>query len=224
MANRTLFRSLARRLRQSPGQPPSTRNAAGGAAYTMTAEHMLAQFAMTGCMNATYYASAEDQAAVVVELAHRCEERFVAQLAVYAREKGHMKDMPALLCASLASRSNPEAGELLERIFLRVIDSPRMLRTFVQIIRSGRVGRRCLGSRPKRLVQRWLASRTEEEIFFASVGNDPSLVDILRLAHPRPQSPSREALYGYLLGKRHDPGLLPLIVLEFEAFKKAMKS
>lgn len=220
MANRSLFRSLA----ESLARPGMTRNAAGGVAYAMTAEHILAQYAMTGCMNATYYASAEDQAAVVVELARHCDARFVAQLAVYAREKGHMKDMPPILCASLSSRQDAVAGDLLERVFLRVIDSPRVLRTFVQVVRSGRVGRRCLGSRPKRLVQRWLASRTDEEIFFASVGNDPSLVDILRLAHPRPQSPSREALYGYLLGKRHDPGLLPLIVLEFEAFKKAMKS
>jgi 60 kDa SS-A/Ro ribonucleoprotein len=219
MANRSLFRSLA----ESLARPGMTRNAAGGVAYAMTAEHILAQYAMTGCMNATYYASAEDQAAVVVELARHCDARFVAQIAVYARERGHMKDMPAILCAVLSSRRDADSGALLDRIFLRVVDSPRMLRTFVQIVRSGVAGRRSLGSRPKRLVQQWLASRSEEELFAASVGNAPSLVDILRMAHPRPQSPSREALYGYLLGKKHDPGLLPLIVLEFEAFKKSVQ-
>ena len=38
----------------------------------------------------------------------------------------------------------------------RVIDNGKMLRTFIQIVRSGAVGRKSLGTRPKRLVQRWL--------------------------------------------------------------------
>ena len=60
-----------------------------------------------------------------------------------------MKDMPALLCAVLASR----APGLLAEVFDRVIDDGRMLRNFVQIMRSGVVGRKSLGTLPKRLVQ-----------------------------------------------------------------------
>ena len=51
-----------------------------------------------------------------------------------------MKDMPALLCAILAVRD----VKLLEAIFPRVIDNGKMLRTFVQILRSGVVGRKSL--------------------------------------------------------------------------------
>ena len=61
---------------------------------------------------------------------------FVAKTAVYCRERGHMKDMPALLLAAL-SRRDPS---LMDRAFDRVIDSPRMLRNFVQIVRSGATG------------------------------------------------------------------------------------
>ena len=57
-----------------------------------------------------------------------------------------MKDMPALLLAEL-SRRDPA---LMDRVFDRVVDSPRMLRTFVQIVRSGATGRKSLGSAPKR--------------------------------------------------------------------------
>ena len=39
------------------------------------------------------------------------------------------------------------------------------------------------------------------------------------MAHPRPANKSREALYGYLIGRPHDAGALPDIVREFEAYK-----
>src|SRR5207253_9173704 len=121
---------------------------------------------------------------------------FVARAAVYCRERGFMKDVPALLCAVLATRD----GALLESVFDRVIDDGRMLRNFVQIVRSGQTGRKSLGTRPKRLVQRWLAQRSDEALFRASVGNDPSLADVEKMVHPRPDTAARKALYGYLIG------------------------
>ena len=51
---------------------------------------------------------------------------------------------------------------LMAEVFDRVIDSPKMLRNFVQIMRSGVVGRKSLGTLPKRLVRRWLEARTDD--------------------------------------------------------------
>ena len=112
-----------------------------------------------------------------------------------------MKDMPALLLAVL-SRRDPT---LMDRVFDRVIDSPRMLRTFVQIVRSGATGRKSLGSAPKRCVRRWLDQRTDAAVFAASVGNAPSLADVVKMVHPKPATREREALYGYLMGPRRPP-------------------
>lgn len=58
-------------------------------------------------------------------------------------------DMPALLVAILAGRDAPE----LAPAFRRVINNGKMLRNVVQVLRSGAVGRKSLGSRPKKLVQ-----------------------------------------------------------------------
>lgn len=215
MANTSLFKSIVGKLLPSA----DTRNVAGGRAYAFTPEHALAQYAATGCVNATFYASAEEQLDTILNLAMRVDPALVAKVAIYARERGAMKDMPALLCAVLAVRD----GELLERIFDRVIDSGKMLRTFVQIVRSGTTGRKSLGSRPKRLVRRWLETRSDREVFFASVGNDPSLADIVKMVHPRPANPAREALYAYLLGRPHDSAKLPEVVREYEAFKQSLK-
>ena len=211
MANTSLFRSLAGALIPKA----DTRNEAGGPAYAMTATQALAQYAATGCLNATFYASAGTQLDRVLALAGGVTPEFLARTAVYARERGAMKDMPALLLAML-SRRDPA---LMDRVFDRVVDSPRMLRTFVQIVRSGATGRKSLGSAPKRCVRRWLDQRTDAALFAASVGNAPSLADIVKMVHPKPATPAREALYGYLTGRSVRTEALPPGVVEFEAFK-----
>ena len=100
-----------------------------------------------------------------------------------------MKDMPALLLAVLANRP----GDHFDRAFDRVCDNGKMLRNFVQIIRSGVTGRRSLGSRPKRLVKRWIDSRSDAALLRASVGNEPSLADVIKMVHPTPTNASRRA-------------------------------
>jgi TROVE domain len=211
MANRTLFRSLVGALLPKA----DARNEEGGAAYARPPRQALAQYAATGCLNTTFYANAGEQLDRVLDLCTHVTPEFVAKTAVYSRERGHLKDMPALLLAIL-SRRDPA---LMDRVFDRVIDTPRMLRTFVQIVRSGTTGRKSLGSAPKRCVRRWLDRQTDAALFAASVGNAPSLVDILRMVHPKPATPSREALYGYLAGREIANDLLPPVVRDFEAFK-----
>lgn len=211
MANKKLFQS-------SRGPMITATNAINeemAPAYAFPAKHALAQYAATGCLNQTFYATAKEQIDRVMEYAASVDEEFIAKTAVYCRQRGAMKDMPALLCAILATRDT----NLLARIFYRVVDSPRMLRTFVQIIRSGVVGRKSLGTAPKRMICDWLESQSDDAIFRASVGNDPSLRDIIRMMHPKPTTASREALYGYLIGREHDVTKLPESVVTYENFK-----
>jgi 60 kDa SS-A/Ro ribonucleoprotein len=191
-------------------------NEEGCPAYAFSAQHALAQYAATGCLNSTFYASGEEQLGRVLELCGQVEPEFIARTALYARQKGFMKDLPALLCAVLSIRS----PGLLAEIFDRVIDSPKMLRNFVQIVRSGVVGRKSLGTLPKRLILQWLEKRSDEQLFAGSVGNAPSLADVVKMVHPKPAGASRQALYGYLIGKSYDFDVLPEIVRQYENFKK----
>jgi 60 kDa SS-A/Ro ribonucleoprotein len=110
-----------------------------------------------------------------------------------------MKDVPALLLAILAAKS----VEHLKKAFPRVVDNGRMLRNFVQILRSGVVGRKSLGSAPKALVRKWLNTASEQALIAATVGTSPSLQDVVRLVHPQPADASRDAFNGWLLGKPH---------------------
>lgn len=210
MANKHIFRSLA-------GSPPpaDSTNEAGGKAFALPPRHALAQYAVTGCLNGTFYASAETQLERVLELVSAAGPEFTAKVALYSRERGHMKDMPALLCAALSVLD----ADQLKAVFPRVCADGRLVRNFVQIVRSGVVGRKSLGTVPKKLVQRWLESASDEQILRASVGQSPSLADVVRMVHPRPANPSRAALYGWLLGRAHDAAALPDCVQAFEAYK-----
>jgi 60 kDa SS-A/Ro ribonucleoprotein len=217
MANTSLFQSIKGIFFPTP--VANAINEAGGAAYALSPQQALAQLAVTGCLNNTFYAGAAEQLDTVLALAAQCEPRFVAKTAIYARERGHMKDMPALLLASLAVRD----VALFATAFPRVVDSGKMLRNAVQILRSGQVGRKSLGSRPKKLVQQWLCSATEKQLLSAAVGNSPSLADVVKMVHPKPAEAWRGAWFAWLIGREYDAAQLPAITAEFESYKTQLK-
>src|SRR3989441_6594449 len=145
MANKTLFASL----RDAIIPQTDTVNYENAPASALAPKQALAQYAATGCFGRTFYATAHEQLERVLELCDAVDPGFVARVAISSRTQSFMKDMPALLCAWLSARDT----RLHEVVFTRVIDNKRMLLTYVQILRSGVVGRKSLGTAPKRLVR-----------------------------------------------------------------------
>ena len=174
MANTTLFSSIKSRLLRT-----NATNEAGGRAYQFAPKHALAQMAATGCFNGTFYATAETQLDELRKLIDQVDDNvFLAKLAVYARERAFMKDMPAALLAVLSKRDS----QLMHKVFDRVVDNGRVLRTLFQLIRSGQFGRTSLSSSLQRAFQRWLNEASVGTLLSASIGVRPSLRDVLRLA------------------------------------------
>ena len=89
MPNKTLFSSMIGKF------IPQTNavNEAGGTAYQLSPKAALAQYAATGCLSTTFYASAENQLQTVLNLCSHPEvdPEFIARVALYSRSKGHMK-------------------------------------------------------------------------------------------------------------------------------------
>ena len=212
MANTNLFQSIKNRFTKT-----DTHNEAGGIAYTLTPKQQLAQLAATGCLNNTFYADAQSQLDQVLKLAESLDAEFIAKTAVYARQKGFMKDMPALLLAVLAQKD----VNMLARVFDQVVDNGKMLRNFAQIIRSGAVGRKSFGNRPKKLMQTWLLTATEKQLLNAAVGNSPSLADVVKMVHPKPREAWRAAWFAWLIGKPYDREALSPITRAFEDYKQS---
>jgi 60 kDa SS-A/Ro ribonucleoprotein len=200
-------------------------NEAGGPAHAFSPEHALAQYAVTGTLHGTFYATDEEQLDKLATLAGAVSPELVAKTAIYCRQHGRMKDAPAFLVAWLASRD----VALMLRVFPRVIDDARMLRSFVAIVRSGVTGRKSFGSAPKRALREWFAARSPETIFRQSIGQSPSMSDVIKMVRPPPRNDKgeadavREALYGYLIGRSVDISRLPLLTQAFEAWKSGQK-
>src|ERR1700754_991328 len=115
MVNTKLFQTLRGALLPAP----TAMNASSAPAYAYTPRHQLAQLAAIGCLGSTFHANAEAQLDSVLALAAQLDPQFIAKTAIHAREAGHMKDMPALLAATLAVRD----VALLGQVFGRVIDN-----------------------------------------------------------------------------------------------------
>jgi 60 kDa SS-A/Ro ribonucleoprotein len=181
----------------------------------------LAKYAVTGILEGTYHASRATELARVAELAARSCPDVVADAAVVCRERG-MAEVPAFLVAHLAACD----VVTMSRVFPRVIDDGRMLRAFVQIVRSGVTGRKSFGSAPKRAIREWFGARSPDVVFRQSIGQSPSMSDVIKMVRPPPRNDQgeadavREALYGYLIGKNVDVSKLPPLAKAFESFRR----
>lgn len=214
MVNKNLFRT------QSNGVD-MIKNGAGGKAISMDSRQVLAQIAATNCFNGTFYATAEHNLGVAKEAVAslKNDPEFIAKIALYSRNRAHMKDMPAFLTVMLSEIDKP----LFRRVFRKVVDSGKMLRNVVQMARSGVVtGKKANMSAGtwRHAIQEWFDNKSADFIFRASVGNDPKMSDILRMARPNPNNPEKDALFGYILGREIVLDRLPEQVRLYEQFKK----
>ena len=172
MANKTIFAS-----RTAKAKPPLELNEAGGRAYPLKSRAALAQLAATGTLNHTFYQDAQVQLDQILTLALEVEPEFVAKTAIYARQHAHMKDAPVVLLALLSELD----ADLFKQLFPIIIDNGKQLRNFVQIMRAGIIGRKSLGSLPKRMVNDWILTANDQQLMAANIGNSPSLADVVHL-------------------------------------------
>jgi len=219
MANRQVFKSTVGKI----APQANALNDAGGVAYASDAEVALAQLAMTGTINNTFYVTATTQLDRILETAEQCNVEYVGKVAVYAREHGHMKDVPACLLVHLTTRG-ADGIDVLKRVFNRVIDNGKMLRTFAQILRSGISGRKSFGSAIKRLVKIWLQNRLTSQLVWDSVGQNPSMGDVIKMVHPRPFSAEKSAMFAYLVGRPVNYKKLPIELQKLHLFTEALKN
>ena len=225
MANKKLFQPKSQVLPEA-----DVTNEAGGAAYSLDAQVALAQMACTSFLADQYYNDADDQLNQILKLCDQVPAEWVAKVAVYARRESYMKDMPSLLLAWLSIRW----PVLADQIWRRVADNGRMIRNVVQIIRSGRIdGRHALPHVVRKNVAGWLNNARVKTVFSASVGNSPSLADVIKMVHPKPKDSERKALFGYIVGRpsvetdetqqvNYDWNSLPQEVRDYERFKSYM--
>jgi len=211
MANQTIFASQATKNKLISNQ-------AGGRAFQLDHRQALAQLAATGTLNHTFYQNAQAQLEQVLALTQNIDATFIAKTAVYTRKNNHMKDMPVLLLAILSQLEQ----NLFKAVFPLVIDNGKQLRNFVQIMRSGAIQRKSLGSLPKKMINQWLINANDNQLLSANIGNQPSLADVLKMTHPKPKNANQDAFFAYILGKKYELEQLPTRVQALEKFRQGL--
>lgn len=195
-----------------------TRNAAGGKAYAYDNRHLLAQVAATGMFGAQPWG--EDMVENLVQMATDLgDPEFVAKAALWARKRGHIKDAPALLCATLAHL----APEAFRKVAPQVLDNGRMVRGLVGYLRRGG---KAMPTCARKFVKDWFRARSAVRLLNDSVGSsggEMSLADVIRLVHPKPKDVIQGAVLRYLLGKDMEghEELLPPFLKDLQAFQRS---
>lgn len=195
-----------------------TTNSSGGVAIKISAEEAVAKLVCANIIDHKHKLMSENDmlALLKAELVH-CSDEFVAKLAVYTKKEAHMKDMSALLLAHLASRKSKH-GPI---VFQEIVTDISMLKKFVNSIRKGMTNRKSFGSVYRKLIRDWLSNKSDLQLFRESIGNDPSMGDIIAMVHPKPLHLQRAALYAYFLGKdltEDQKSHLPDEIKDYESF------
>lgn len=135
------------------------------------------------------------RACEVRRLARLVPEAWLAKASVVAAQYGQSKS-GAMMLAVLTVRD----VELLAKVFHRSVLDVSTLRHYVAYLRSNR--RRSLGSRPKKLVQEWLNACPAWILCEEAFGEfRPSLADIVRATHPKPNDSEHSNVYAWMVGR-----------------------
>jgi 60 kDa SS-A/Ro ribonucleoprotein len=209
MANKNVFKSAGSK------KVVTVKNRAGGSAVALNAKETLAKYVVTCTFNDTYYASGKEHLDELKDVISKIDDNeFIAKAAIYSRKTAGMKDMPAYLLNVLYDRDR----ELFAKVFDQVIDSGRMLRTFVQLARSDAFGRNLSIRAMRRSFQNWFDGKSSGWLFRNSLGNDPSFADIIKMTHVKGNK--NQDLFSYFLGKKYNVDNLPEDLKLYLAWQK----
>lgn len=208
--NRNIFRTTS-----VPSHDLTTHQGARG--FSQSPRHELAQFAVSGIFDDGFYEDAGEKLSRVTRLCAAVTPEFVAACAIYGADRGWMKDAPCFLLAWLMTNGHKD---LAARVAPRAIRSSRTLRTFVDIVRSGKLGKKSFSKSIERYIKSFLVRATPSQFIAATVGK-PTMRDLLRIFHARPNGSSQDNAFKWALGKPFVTDDLPREVRAFIDFTKA---
>lgn len=174
-----------------------TINKAGGAAYKMGAKEMLVTQVLTSFMNeAKYYGDNSKQIVENIRHVLDVDPRFIASLAVYAREQFYMRSIAHVLVAELAHAVKGEAyvRQAIVRVCQRPDDMKEILAYYL-----GTHGKPIPNILKKGLAEAF-AGFDEYQLAKYNAPGAVKLKDILCIAHPKPSTKAQAELWSRVLG------------------------
>ncbi|MBC6609835.1 TROVE domain-containing protein [Hymenobacter sp. BT507] len=180
----------------------TTVNHEGAVAYTLTPQIELYAAVATAALSDQFYEKADTRLARLRELVAQNEPLFVAQLAVYARERLYLRSVPLVLAVELARLHRGD--NLVSRLIARVVQRPdeitELLAFYAQA--NERNGRKLLNRLSKQL-QKGLALSFNRFDGYQLAKYDRAgvvrLRDALFLVHPTAKDAAQQMLFDQLV-------------------------
>ncbi|MBT28656.1 MAG: ribonucleoprotein [Thalassobius sp.] len=178
-------------------------NYEGETAYKMSPEMELYSAVVTTSLNNNFYEQDVKRLERLQSLIDENDPEFVAQLAVYAREKMHLRSVPLVLLTELAKVNNGNSlvSKATERVISRADEITELLACY-QLANNRSNGTKKLNRLSRQLQKGVAASFNKfDEYQFAKYNrgvrskSSVSLKDALFIAHPKAKDESQQALF-----------------------------
>ena len=109
-----------------------TVNHEGAEAFKLSAEMELYTAVVTASLSNKFYETADERIERIADLVGKCDARYVAQLAVYARTKMNLRSVPLLLVVELAKHHSGDnlVSRTIEKVVLRADEIMELLHCY----------------------------------------------------------------------------------------------
>lgn len=180
-------------------------NHEGGEAFALTPELELYTAVVTASLSNKFYETATERIDRIALLVGKCDARFVAQLAIYARQKMNLRSVPLLLVVELAKVHSGDdlVSRTVEQVVMRADEIMELLVCYQW--RNPSPSRKKLGRLSHQIqvgLQR--AFNRFDEYQFAKYDRDGlevKLRDALFLVHPKAKDDEQQALFDKIVAR-----------------------
>lgn len=174
-----------------------TTNLAGGEAYSQTPDLELVSILLTSFAQDQYYRKADDTFGALKNVIAKCDKKFVAQAAIYARNVFGMRSITHVAASELAKHIGGEkwAKDFYTAVIFRPDDMSEILA--YHLSKNGKetnAMRKGLGKAFDKFDKYALAKYRGE-------GKDFKLIDVVNLVHPKPTEKNKEAIEALVKGQ-----------------------
>jgi 60 kDa SS-A/Ro ribonucleoprotein len=182
------FRQMAKQMLNYENAP----------AFELTPEMELYSAVVTSSLSNQFYESATDRIEKIRSLIKMNDPKFIAKLAIYARENMHLRSMPLVLAVELGKQHSGDGlvGDLINQIVQRADEITELLAYYA--VANSRSDLKKLNKLSKQL-QKGLSDAFNkfDEYQFAKYNRDAAikLKDALFLVHPKAKDENQQALF-----------------------------
>lgn len=175
------------------------KNHEGAEAFRLSPEMELYTAVVTTSLSDKFYETAPERVERIAKLVGKCDARFVAQLAVYARTKMNLRSVPLLLVVELAKRHSGDdlVSRAVNSVVLRADEIMELLMCYQW--RNHRSGSKKLGKLSNQIRNGLkMAFNKFDEYQFAKYnrdGLDVKLRDALFIVHPKAENEAQQAIF-----------------------------